>query len=82
MNEIVWILEICRKVFFDAEKGQDSFEKAIVYVKSTMIFDISATLPQVASGLNPRFAYLKNIRIYKIAMLHYPVELLLLTIFS
>jgi len=79
---MIWILEICRKIFFDAEKGQDSFEKAIIYMKSTMLFDLCATLPQTASGLSPGFTYLKNIRIYNISLLHYPVELLLLNIFS
>ncbi len=33
-----------------------------------------ATLPQVASGLNPSFTVLKNLRLYMLWLLHLPFE--------
>ena len=82
INEIVWILEICRKIFFNAKKGEDPYDVAVQYIKSTMLLDIMATLPQAASNLDVKFIILKNIRLFKIALLHYPVELLLTNYFS
>ena len=64
VNEVVWALEIVRKVQFNATEGQDPMEAAAIYVKSTMILDLVATLPQVASMMNSKYAFLKIIRIY------------------
>ena len=74
INEVVWVVEIFRKLFMNANEGIDAYQAAIDYIKSTFILDIVATLPQVASFLNPNFAFLKNIRIYMIWLLHYPAE--------
>ena len=45
-------------------------------MKSTLILDVVAILPQVASGMNPKFCVLKNVRLYKIWLLHFPIEYL------
>ena len=71
------MVEIFRKLFLNSKEGVDSYQAAIDYIKSTFILDVISTLPQVASFLNPNFAFLKNVRIYMIMLLHYPAEVLI-----
>ena len=76
LNELCFILDMIRK-FFDPPKdfrSDDAYDIAINYIKSTMILDVFASLPQVASGLNNSFVFLKIIRIYQVWLLHYPLE--------
>ena len=39
-------------------------EAALNYVKTTMVLDVVATLPQLASLMSQKFAFLKVLRIY------------------
>ena len=55
----------------------DAYENAINYIKSTLIFDIVATLPQIASALSIKFIPFKIIRLYQLWLLHYPLEVLI-----
>ena len=77
VNEVAWVLEIIRKAQFNVTEGEDPMEAALRYMKSTMILDVVATLPQMASLMNQKFAFLKIIRLYQIWLLHYPIELAL-----
>ena len=77
VNEVAWVLEIIRKAQFNVAEGEDPMEAALRYMKSTMILDVVATLPQMASLMNQKFAFLKIIRLYQIWLLHYPIELAL-----
>lgn len=47
--EIVYLLNIARKLLFNQSSSitlkQDAFEAAVEYIKSTLIFDVSSTLP-------------------------------------
>ena len=47
---------------------------AVAYIKSSLILDIVATLPQVVSAMDVRFVYLKNIRVIHQDLMHYPIE--------
>ena len=45
-NEVAWVLEIVRKMFFNAEEEEeDASIAALKYIKSTLILDVLATLP-------------------------------------
>ena len=62
LNELVWVLEMIRKLLFNTEASdgsKDSMTAAIEYIKGTFLLDLIATLPQVASAMNPKFAFLK-----------------------
>ena len=75
-NELVWILDVVRK-FGDKpkkSKARDIYENAINYMKSYLLVDLVACLPQIASGLKVQFAPLKLIRIYQVQLLHFPLE--------
>ena len=52
VNEFTWLLEIVRRVMFNAREGEDSYDAAISYAKGALAFDLVATLPQVATGLD------------------------------
>ena len=73
-----------RKFFDPPKRGRqlDVYEVAINYMKSTLILDVLATLPQVASGLKNTFVWLKIIRLYEVWLLHYPLEALVNMIYS
>ena len=47
LNELYWVLDIVRKMFDPPSKSQmtDVYEVAINYIKSTLILDVTATLP-------------------------------------
>lgn len=47
LNELVWILDIIRKIFHKPKKSRarDSYENALIYIKSTLILDVVAGLP-------------------------------------
>ena len=84
VNEFVWMLDIARK-FFDKPKSslaQDSYEVATNYIKSTLILDLIAILPQLISGLNPNLVVLKIIRLYQFSVLYYPLEALFKFVYS
>ena len=46
----------------------------IEYIRGHLIFDMLATLPQAASMLNQKYAFLKVIRLIHLAYLHKPIE--------
>ena len=74
VNEVSWVVEIIRKAQFNVAEGEEAMEAAVRYMRSTMILDVAATLPQIASLMKQKFAFLKIIRLYQIWLLHYPVE--------
>ena len=49
----------------------DFYDIFIDYLRSTMILDLIATVPQVFGGMSTKFAFLKIIRVYEINMLHF-----------
>ena len=76
-NEFIWLLDMIRKFAYQPGKqNQDTYEMAINYMRSTLILDVVALLPQVASGLNAKFLPFKIIRLYQTWLLHYPLEVL------
>ena len=79
LNELFWAFDIIRK-FFDPTKSNqhlDAYEVTVNYIKSTLIFDLVALLPQLVTGLNPTFVWFKIIRLYQVDLLHYPLETLI-----
>lgn len=82
LSELLWLLDIARKILLQHKPGMDSFEAAVYYMKTTLILDVMATLPQVSSGMNPTFIVFKNIRIYSIWLLHFPYEFIMKTCFT
>ena len=64
VNEIFWILDIFRKLLFAHEPGQDAYASAVRYIKSTLILDVLAALPQMVTTMHASYAFFKNIRIY------------------
>lgn len=83
-NELCFLLDMIRKFFDPPKRGRqlDVYEVAIAYMKSTLILDVLATLPQVASGLKNTFVPLKIIRLYEVWLLHYPLEALVNLMYS
>lgn len=81
LNEFFWILDIAHKLLMQKKPGKDPYDMAVSYIKSTFILDLIATFPQVASGMSIEFTVFKNVRLYKIELLHYPLALALRTFF-
>ena len=76
-NELVFALDILRKFMVKPKKSltTDTYEIAVAYLKSSFIFDVISSLPQVASGLDEKFLPFKIFRIFNyIWALHYPFE--------
>ena len=76
INELCWFLDMIRK-FFDKPPrslANDTYEVAVAYIKSDLIKDVLALLPQLLTALDPKFAVFKLIRIYQYMWLHYPLE--------
>ena len=53
-NELIFALDILRKFIVKPKKSRetDTYEIAVAYLKSSFIFDVISTVPQVASGLD------------------------------
>ena len=83
-NELVWVLDMMRKLFDkpDKSKATDVYEIAVGYLKSVFILDLIASFPSIASGLNADLAFLKLSRIYQIWLLHYPFEAIVNLIYN
>lgn len=77
LNEAIWLLEIARRLLFSAKDDEDSYEVALNYIRSSLLLDVIATLPQIASFLDVKFTFLKIVRIHMITKLHYPFDLCL-----
>ena len=45
LTESIFLLEIVRKLAFDADEGADAYEVALAYIKSNFAIDVVATLP-------------------------------------
>ena len=76
-NELVWTLDIFRKFLVKPKKSRatDTYEIAVAYIKSTLIIDLIATLPQLTSGLGVKFIPFKILRLINyLWALHYPYE--------
>ena len=85
LNELAFALDILRKFIDKPKKSRavDTYEIAIAYIKSTFVFDVIATLPQVASGLNQKFLPFKIVRLFNyLWALHYPFEALVQICYS
>ena len=70
VNEVAWLLELFRRMLFNAKKGMDGYDAAITYIKGTFVLDLAATLPQVVSYLNERWTFLKVLRLCHLHLLH------------
>lgn len=44
-NEFCWFLDIIRKLLFQSVPGEDAYNSAVKYIKSTLILDVLAFLP-------------------------------------
>ena len=79
LQEICFLFDIVRKSFVAKEKSMttDFYEIFIEYAMSTMIFDLIPIVPNIFGGLNPKFAFLKILRIHDIAMLYYIFTLII-----
>lgn len=64
VNEILWSLDIIRKLMFRRLPGMDEYTSAVKYIKSTLILDLIAILPQLFSFTNPVYASFRNFRLY------------------
>ena len=71
--EFSFLIDILRKCFIKKPKSIaiDVYEVFVEYVQSNMILDLISSLPQVLSGLDAKFLWLKIVRIYEIDMLHF-----------
>ena len=78
-NYFFWTIEICflfdilRKCIAKKPKSKaiDVYEVFVEYVQSNLIMDLIPFLPSTLSGLNPKFLFLKIVRIYEVDMLHF-----------
>ena len=77
INEVFWTIDIVRKLFFRYVPNEDRYTTTTNYLKSTFMLDLIANLPQILSMMNPTITFLKNLRLYQISLLHYPVNLLI-----
>ena len=83
LNELIWLLDMIRKFGFQPGKQHlDPYDVAIGYMRSTLIFDIASSLPQIASAMNPKFLPFKIIRLYQVWLLHYPLEVIVRIIYQ
>ena len=73
----MWALDMVRKCLFNAKDGEDPYDAVVNYIRTTLILDLVATAPQLASGMGWKWTVLKNIRLYQISLLHFPVEILI-----
>ena len=62
MVEFIWVLEMVRRLMFNAEAGQDPAEAAILYIRLEFFYDLFSTLPQIVSGFDPNYAVIKLLR--------------------
>ena len=71
--EFSFVIDVLRKCFIKKPKSvaSDVLEVFVEYVQSNMILDLVSVLPQVLSGLDSKFLWLKIVRIYEIDMLHF-----------
>ena len=56
------------------QSNDDFYDTAVAYIKSTLILDILASLPQLVTGIQPSVVIFKFIRIYRKNLLYYPFE--------
>ena len=77
--EASFLVSIVFKAFSKKPKSTatDTYEVFVEYLKSNFVLDIASTIPNVFSGMNPQFTFLKIIRVYEIDQL----PLLLDTVF-
>ena len=78
INEFVWLANIVVQCVQKEEKRgvilSDQYDIAVNYIRSTLILDLLASLPQLISGINPYFVIFKFIRFHKRKLLYYPCE--------
>lgn len=75
--EVGWVLDIARRLFFNASDGEDPYVVAVDYAKGQFIWDAVATLPQVVSFLDQKYVFLKVLRVIQISLTLFPIETLL-----
>ena len=71
-NELVWALDIIRRLMFNAPDGEDSYAVAIDYIKGQFIFDILASLPQLLSLFSAKFVVFKLFRFSHLSLVIMP----------
>ena len=74
--EVSFMIDILRKFFIKKPKSiaTDVYEVFVEYAQSTLIIDLISVLPQLLSGLDPKFLWFKIVRIYEIDMLHFALS--------
>lgn len=81
LNELIWFLEIVRKLIFqnvqDDDEGEDVYNLAVAYIKSTLILDVIAIAPQIFYFMDPNFAAYKSFRVYQVSLLHQPATIII-----
>ena len=82
INETGWILDILRRLLFDATEGEDSYAVAVEYIKGQFVWDILATVPQAASYLGQKFVFMKVFRLSQLSLVVYPIEIVFGIYFS
>lgn len=81
-NEAVWFLDIIRRLALSANEDEDGYEVALAYIRSTFMLDVLATAPQIMSFMDVKFIGFKIVRLFKITLLHYPLDLLVSVYFK
>ena len=74
--ETFFLIDIVRKGFTKKPKStaSDNYEIFVEYIRSNLILDLVATIPNVFSGLATQFAFLKIIRVYEVDELYFWME--------
>ena len=69
------MIDVLRKCVVKKAKSKaiDVYEVFVEYVQSNLIWDLISLLPSVLSGLDPKFIFLKIVRLYEVEMLHYAI---------
>ena len=79
MIEFAFLLDIVRKCVDKKPKSLavDNYDIFVEYLKSNLILDLFATMPNLFSGMGGDFTFFKMIRFYEIDMLQYSLAALM-----
>ena len=82
VNEMAWVLDMCRRFFFNAKQGQDVFVVVVDYLKGQFIYDSLSTIPQLASFFDSKFVAFKLLRFSHLSSVMLPLRTLFSVYFS
>lgn len=76
LNELAFALDIVRKMVVKKPKSfaMDNYDIFVEYLTSNMAYDLIASVPNLFSGMDPYFTFLKIVRVYEVDQCHYTVE--------